>query len=481
MREKERKNYLFNLLYQFVAIAYPIILTPYTARIFGANGVGDYSYTVAINTLFTLILTCIGRYGFREISYTKGNKSEESRVFWEIFLLKSVALCIIILIYGYITFHSGRYKSLFLAQTISILYIFFDVGWYWQGLENFKITASISIVNRVLMLLAVFLFVKKAEDLTLYAFIISFVSLLGSLYMWLPLIKRLEKPHSVNIRRHIKPCFLLCIPFIIIELYSSVDKTMIEWITHNSFENGYYEQTIKITKMVMVVLTSMSLIKAPRHGALANEGKYDEIYKSMYDSFNFMLFLGFPITLGLCSVADHCVPIFLGCGYERVITLMYLYAPFMILHGFVDILANQYFIPIKQQNVYTIVVSISCIVNIILNVLLIAWKGAAGATVATVISEGVSCLLLFRLSNGIFSLRKMFKDNLKVICASLIMFFLSVLVKIIGVGSDGAIVILQICVGVISYAVILYALKYKLFLQVLNDILYKFKITVVKK
>lgn len=467
MKKKETQNYIYNLLYQIVSIAYPLILTPYTARVFGADGVGDYSYTVAINTMFTLLLTCIGRYGFREISYVKGNRAEESNTFWEIFGIKCIVFCLLIMIYLFMAFHSGRYESLFLAQSITLVYVLLDIGWYYQGKENFKLTASVSIINRVLMLILVFTFVNRAEHLVRYAFIISFICCLGSVVLWLKLLGNIDKPSRLNFKQHMKSCFLICVPFIIIELYSSVDKAMIEWITQNSFSNGYYEQTIKITKVVMVILTSMSLIKAPRHTTLAKNKCIDELRNSLYDSFSFVLMIGAPLTFGLCAVADKCVPLFLGEGYEPVIILMYLYAPFMILHGFVDILANQYFIPTKKQNKYTVAVGISCAVNIVLNVYMIKSAGAAGAVIATVISEFVCCVILVVLTRGAFDIKRIIKDNYVFVLVAVIMYVICELFSRFTNLSNIFEIIFTVIVGVTSYFVILYFIRQKYFMKVI--------------
>ncbi len=475
MKKIERENYIYNLIYQFVTIAFPIIITPYTARIFGADGIGDYSYTVAINTLFTLILTCMGRYGFREISYTQENRKERSNAFWEIVLMKTIIFIMLFIGYIFLIVFSREYKMLYLAQLISLVYALLDISWFWQGNENFKITASISALNKIFLIALIFIFVKDRNDLFLYAFLISFITFLGSVIMWLPLRKLIDKPQKLKIKRHIKNCILICIPFIIIELYSSVDKAMIGFITRNSFENGYYEQTVKITKMVMVVLTSMSLIKAPRHSKLAKDNNQDELKSSLYESFSFMLLLGLPITFGLCAISNKCVPLFLGTGYEKVITLMFWYAPFMILHGFVDILANQYFIPKKEQNVYTISVGASCVVNIILNILLIKYRGALGAIMATVISELFSCCILFYFAKNMLSLLKIAKENYQFLIAAFIMFIVCGITNYILKGYIMVNIIMQVIIGIITYFSILFAIKQEYFMFIFYNILLKIK------
>ena len=45
MRERSfAQNYLFNLIYQILAIALPLVTTPYLSRVLGAQGIGQYSF-----------------------------------------------------------------------------------------------------------------------------------------------------------------------------------------------------------------------------------------------------------------------------------------------------------------------------------------------------------------------------------------------------------------------------------------------------
>ena len=37
------KNYIFNLLYQVLSLALPLLTTPYLSRVLGADGIGKYS------------------------------------------------------------------------------------------------------------------------------------------------------------------------------------------------------------------------------------------------------------------------------------------------------------------------------------------------------------------------------------------------------------------------------------------------------
>ena len=49
-QDKRRKpnlkvNFAYNLVYQILAVALPLVTTPYLSRVLGADGLGAYSYT----------------------------------------------------------------------------------------------------------------------------------------------------------------------------------------------------------------------------------------------------------------------------------------------------------------------------------------------------------------------------------------------------------------------------------------------------
>lgn len=43
-----KKNYIYNLTYQILALMAPLITTPYVSRVLGAEAIGEYSYAYSI-------------------------------------------------------------------------------------------------------------------------------------------------------------------------------------------------------------------------------------------------------------------------------------------------------------------------------------------------------------------------------------------------------------------------------------------------
>ena len=91
MNSKIAKNYLFSLFTQIFVLITPFITTPYVSRILLPAGVGQYSYTYAIVSIFVLF----GSFGFnyyaqKEISKYQENPNQQFKVFWEVFICKII-------------------------------------------------------------------------------------------------------------------------------------------------------------------------------------------------------------------------------------------------------------------------------------------------------------------------------------------------------------------------------------------------------
>ena len=67
---------------------------------------------------------------------------------------------------------------------------------------------------------------------------------------------------------NIRTVISLFIPTIAIQIYTVLDKTMIGVITQDAFENGCYEQAIKISKMLLTAVAALGTVMIPRIGAL---------------------------------------------------------------------------------------------------------------------------------------------------------------------------------------------------------------------
>lgn len=67
-----KKNYIYNLTYQILALMAPLITTPYVSRVLGAEAIGEYSYAYSIVYYFMLAaILGTATYAEREISFVR--------------------------------------------------------------------------------------------------------------------------------------------------------------------------------------------------------------------------------------------------------------------------------------------------------------------------------------------------------------------------------------------------------------------------
>ena len=312
-------NYIYNLAYQILVLVVPFILTPYVSRVLSPEGIGEFSYATTIVGYFVLAGNLgVATYGQLEIAKTRKDIGICSITFWEILLTRFITMSMSLFIYiVYVIFGHSVYKVMYRVLVVQILASALDISWLLQGLEEFKKIILRNVIIKFAGVVLVLLFVKNEGDLYKYALIMNGVTLLGNISLWSYIPGFLTKVQVTKPRMltHLKQSFAYFIPSIATTLYLTLDKTMIEWFSETTAENGYYEQAQKIEQMAVTAVTSLSVVTMPRMALLFNEKKNDEIRIIFRKTIRFVLFMAIPMCVGLISVADIFITIYLGNGY----------------------------------------------------------------------------------------------------------------------------------------------------------------------
>ena len=388
-----RKNYIYNVFYQVLLLVAPLIVTPHLSRVLGPDGVGTVSYAESIVAYFTLM--GITTYGQREISYVQNNLEARSAVFWNTKLLEFFTSAVAICIYVGFAMFQRELATVYLVLTLNLVSVFFDVTWFFQGLEEFGKTVARNAFFRCLQIVYIFLFVRTKNDLPVYVLGLGLFTTLGNLSLWAYLPKYVQRVSRQNIHpfRDIKTVWSLFIPTIAIQIYTVLDKTMIGLITGSSFENGYYEQAIKIARMLLAMVTALGAVMVPRIGYHYGNGEHAEIRRLMYRGYRFVWFLGIPLCFGMVLTARNFVPWFFGDGYEKVIPLLGVTAFLILAIGINNVTGIQYLVPTKRQNLFSLTVIIGACTNFCMNLILIHFFQSIGAAIASVTAETVIAVI----------------------------------------------------------------------------------------
>lgn len=384
-----KKNYIFNLSYQILLLITPLITTPYVSRVLGADGIGAVSYAESIVSYFALFATMgITTYGQREISYVQQSIKKRSVVFWNTKILEFVTSGLMLVVYLVFAFYQKQ-SIIYIILCCNIVAVFFDISWFFQGLEEFGKIVLRNFIFKFVNIAYIFTFVRTKDDLILYVVGLTVFSALSNISLWVYLPKYITKVDKYDLHpfKDFRVVLGLFIPNIAIHIYTVFDKTMIGIITQDSFENGYYEQAIKISKMVLTVVTALGTVMIPRIGSYFKEGNKEKIRDLMYRGYQFVWFLGIPLCFGLVMLSSNFVPWFFGDGYDRVADLLKVLAFLILAIGISNVTGMQYLIPTGREKLFTITVLIGAGVNFCLNSILIFFFQSVGAAVASVMAE----------------------------------------------------------------------------------------------
>ena len=168
--------------------------------------------------------------------------------------------------------------------------------------------------------------------------------------------------------------------------------------------------------------------------------------------------MGIGICFGLIGVAGRFVPIFLGPGYDRVITMLRLMSPIVIIIGVSNCLGSQYYTPSGNRRLSARFIIIGALVNLTLNLILIPRFWGYGAIVASLIAESVITVLYFKYCKGYLTAETLFREGWKKLAAGILM--LAVIKVLDGrIASDVAALLVEMAVGFTVYCAAIVVLR----------------------
>ena len=425
MSKSIRRNYFYNAAYNVLTVLTPLITAPYISRVLEADGIGIASFAGSVAQYF-VVFADLGTagYGQREISYCRDDPDMMSTVFWETQLFRMIntaaALCAYL---AFVMFFVKTNRVIFLINAINIFGLVCTLGWFFGGIEEFGKIVVRNLIVRIIDIAFIFLFVKTKSDLPLYVGGLAFFNIAGAVVMWGSLPPSIRKPRlkSLHPFRNIKTVLSLFLPTIAIQVYTVLDKSMLGFFTENGFENGYYEQSMKISRAVLPLIISLGGVMIPRIGYLFGRNDRETINFYMYRSYNFVWFLSVPLCLGLMGISDNFVPWFFGPGYEKVAGLLKISSLLLIAIGFNYATGSQYLIPTGRQNLYTRAVIIGAAVNFLMNIVMIRLLKSYGAMIASVVAEGLIAVVELYMIRRELSVMRILSSGRNYIMAGIIM------------------------------------------------------------
>ncbi|MGL5123781.1 MAG: flippase [Fusobacteriaceae bacterium] len=435
MNSKLIKNYFFNIIIVFINIVFPILVFPYASRILLPTQYGKYSFAVAIASYFVAIANLgVQSYALRELSkIKKENLSEIKRKFSEILsitVLSSIGSYVLFII-TILSFNILRVElKLYLIVGTTVLLSFMNLDYFFITMENHKRRTLRLLITRSISIVFLFVLVKTPKDYIIF----TGVMILPEIIVKIMDIFSVRKYISFNLKisylkNHVKP--LLIIFFFIFSqtIYMNLDSTMLGTIIGNK-SVGLYAVAVKMTKIVLPVISSLGLVLTPR--IIKNIVDKNEInfFKDIDLNLNFIFFITMPAIFSMMLLANNMIEILSGKDYQASITPMRVMLPIIFFISISGFTSSQILIPTNNEKKILKISIIGLLINFMLNLLLIPKNGILGAGIATLIAEFFVMFFRVKEVKNIFPTYKIFSsERNKYIISGVIAFILGLVVK----------------------------------------------------
>lgn len=414
-------NILYNAVYQIFLVLVPLITVPYLSRILGPKTYGIYSNVNNIVQFLMIFCTLSVSYiGMRTISQTRafGSQADLTEAFWGLWYFQALAGFVTIVIVVCLTsFFHIKYWNYLLLMVPYLISAQVDISWFFQGLADF---GRVVLKNTAVKLVSVFLillWVKQPSDLWKYMLIMSVSTMLGSFVFWLDIRRYVGRPvrHFYQYKTTVNAIITLLIPQIATQIYTSLDKPILG-LFQNSTQVAYYDNSQRISNMVLGIVTSISLVIMPK---MAGEGKKEQrvILKKSLEA---TVMLGTMFAVIIMANTKEFVPFFFGSKFIPMTPLMFFFALTIVMIPTGGVFANQFALANHRDRDYAIPVIIGAFLEVILSYFLDRWCGATGAMIAILVTEFIVLLLRLWIVRDGYDFKYSFKEIPKYLVISAI-------------------------------------------------------------
>ncbi|WP_242290793.1 oligosaccharide flippase family protein [Bacillus cereus group sp. BfR-BA-01455] len=422
-------DFLYNALYQMFIIIIPIITLPFLARTLGVEALGINSYTFSIVQILTVIsLLGMAQYGVRNIAKVRDSQCVLNSTFWNLWIIQLITGAIVLLGYMlFVMYGAQNYQLYFWLQLPFLISVIFDISWFYMGIEKFKKIVLRNITIKSITLLLIFIVIKNESDLWKYILILSVGNFLGNLVFWVSIKKYITQFvfDGATFKNFFRGAFFLLIPQLCIQLYITFDKTIVGMIA-GPIELSYYDHSQKIARIVLTIITSLSIVLLPKMSNLIAKNDGIEVDKILKKSMDYTLVTSIVFCVVVMVNSFEFVPWFFGKEFAPMSNLMFWVSLIIIFIPLGGVFANQYALVFEKDKQFLVPLVIGAVLSLSLNLITVPYLGALGATFVMVVVEFTVCFLRIYLVRKELKLNIMFKGIYIYILLGGIAFFVGV-------------------------------------------------------
>jgi len=379
----------------------PLITIPYLVRVLGPEKFGVIAFAQAIIQYF-IILT---EYGFnlsatRKISVFRNNVNELSKIFSAVMLIKFAFMLIGLVILLFIISLVPRFEvdyGLYLIVYIMVLgKVIFPI-WFFQGLEKMKYISIANIGARLIMVIAIFIFIHNESDYLIAAGVQAGSLLLSGLFSMFFIHKvapiKITIPSVKQLMETLREGFPIFISSASISLYSSTNIFILGLVANNVMV-GYFSAAEKIISAIRSLFIPVAQTIYPHINALVAHSMYAAL-SFIRKIFKWLSLSTLLVSIILFLLAEPIVALLLGKQFMPVVVLIKImsFIPFIV--SISNIFGEQLLLSFQLNKLFAMSIIFPSIFHVIL--LAIFAPGYTIYAVATIYVFTELFILVFRI------------------------------------------------------------------------------------
>lgn len=386
-----KKNFFYSALLTVANYVFPLITYPYVSRVLGVTNIGMCNFVDNIINYFLVFSTMgISVLGVREIAAARDDREERNRVFSSLLFLNVLTTLIataVLLVSIFVVPSLVPYRKLLLVGVAKLLANSLFLDWLYRGVEEFGYITYRSVLIKILYVVSIFLFVRKAEDYGVYFLLLTLSAVLNALVNILYSGKYVRVTfRGLSPGPFVMPYLVLGLNYVLTSMYTSFNVIFLGMV-HDPEQVGYYTSATKILSIVTAFFTACTTVLLPRMSAVLSEGKEDVFRSFVEKTFNILFLAGVPLVILIEMTAGDIIRVLSGAGYEGSNVPLMIVTPLILIVGLEEILIVQVMMPRKmdrrilRNSVYGAIVGLS------LNLLLVRLLKAEGSAIVWLCSE----------------------------------------------------------------------------------------------
>lgn len=399
MMHSIKRNFLYNILLNISSVIFPLVTAPYVARVLEPEGIGLFNFANVYSGYFSLVaLLGIPTYGVREVAKVRDNLKETQNLLSELMSISTIVTIMVSIVYIVTLVVVNQLSEnylIFLVAGIAIYLSPLRINWYYQGLEDFGGLTIRTLVIRFVSICCLFLFVRQKDDVIIYLALSVLGSTIAEFWNFILLWRSGIHPRFTlkGLKKHLRPLLILFSSIVASSVYTMLDTVMLGFITDYE-QVGYYNTASHLSKVLLSLVTSLSIVAIPRVSYYIKNNKFDDANNLVGKSFAFVSFLGIPMGIGLMCISPIFVPWFFGNQYQGAIVPMMILGYLIIAIGFSNIAGIQVLVGCGKDNYFLSAILVGTFMNFFMNLVMIPFFGAIGASVSSLMTEMIVTVIM---------------------------------------------------------------------------------------